>query len=68
MAIRYPLVLNNDDNTIQELPVGDSILLFPTNLPITLHDESLIRVPIINGEYIPVKTYDGIVVQVPIKV
>lgn len=66
MAIRYPLVLNSDD-TIQELPVGDSIVLYPTSLPITLHDDSLIRVSIINGEYIPVKMQDGVIVQVPIK-
>lgn len=66
MAVRYPLVLS-DDNTIQELPVGDTVLVYPSTLPITLHDDSLIQVFIVNGEYIPVVLQSGVIVNVPVQ-
>lgn len=63
MAIRYPLVLK-EDNTIQEVPLGDTVFLFPTSLPITLRSGELLNIPITEGSFLTLMTRDGTTVNI----
>lgn len=66
MALRYPLVLN-DNNTIQEIAVGDTINLFSTSLPVILRNGALLNIAVVNSEYIPVTTRQGTVINITVK-
>lgn len=66
MALRYPLVLN-DNNTIQEIAVGDTINLFPTSLPVILRNGALLNIAVVNSEYIPITTRQGAVVNIAVQ-
>lgn len=63
MAIRYPLVLK-EDNTIQEVPIGDTIFLFPNSLPVTLRTGDLLNIPVVDGNYISLLRRDGSTVNI----
>jgi hypothetical protein len=63
MAVRYPLVLKND-NTIQEVPPGDTIFLFPTSLPVTLRSGELLNLPVTDGSFITLTRRDGTTVNI----
>ena len=67
MAIRYPLVLK-DDNTIQEVPIGDTIFLFPSNLPVTLRTGTLLNVSIIDGKHVMLTRRDGTTVNILVQI
>ena len=66
MALRYPLVLN-DDNNIQEIASGDTINLFPTSLPVILRSGAILNIPVVNSEYIPVTTRTGTVINITVQ-
>jgi hypothetical protein len=63
MAIRYPLVLK-EDNTIQEVQDGDTIFLYPISLPVVLRSGDILNISIPNGISVPVVRRDGATINI----